>query len=170
MPPTRCRRPHGPPYTLGVTTPGTKLIAENRRARFDYDLSDRVEAGLVLTGTEVKSLRDGKVQLGQAFAEVRDGEAWLIGASIDEYPGGNRQNHAPDRDRKLLMHRHEIDSLFGKVREKGLTLVPTRLYFKDGRVKVELAVGRGREKADKRRVIAERDAKRDIERALRRRR
>ncbi len=151
-------------------TTGTKLIADNRRARFDYDLTDRFEAGLVLTGTEVKSLRDGKVQLGQAYADLRDGEAWLVGASIDEYPGGNRQNHVPDRDRKLLLHRREIDSLSGKVREKGLTVVPTRLYFKDGRVKVELALARGREKADKRRVIAERDAKRDIERALRRRR
>ena len=149
---------------------GTKLIAENRRARFDYDLLERVEAGLVLTGTEVKSLRDGKVQLGQAFADLRNGEAWLIGASIDEYPGGNRANHVPDRERKLLLHRHELDSLTGKVREKGLTLVPTRLYFKDGRVKIELALARGREKADKRRVIAERDAKRDIDRALRRRR
>jgi SsrA-binding protein len=149
---------------------GTRLIAENRRARFDYELLERVEAGLVLTGTEVKSLRDGKVHLGQAFADLRGGEAWLVGASIDEYPGGNRQNHVPDRERKLLLHRHEIDSLGGKVREKGLTLVPTRLYFKDGKVKVELALARGREKADKRRAIAERDAKRDIERALHRRR
>ncbi len=159
------------PYTARVAdTAGTKLIADNRRARFDYELSDRVEAGLVLTGTEVKSLRDGKVQLGQAYADLRNGEAWLVGASIDEYPDGNQQNHVPDRDRKLLLHRREIDALSGKVREKGLTVVPTRLYFRDGRVKVELALARGREKADKRRVIAERDAKRDIERALRRRR
>ena len=149
---------------------GTKLIADNRRARHDYELLDRVEAGLVLTGTEVKSLRDGKVQLGQAFADVRGGEVWLVGASIAEYPGGNRGNHQPDRDRKLLLHRREIDELRGAVQEKGLTLVPTRLYFKDGRVKIELAVARGREKVDKRRAIAERDARRDIERALRRRR
>jgi SsrA-binding protein len=153
-----------------ATTAGTKLIADNRRARHDYDLLERVEAGLVLTGTEVKSLRDGKVQLGQAYADLRGGEAWLVGASIAEYPGGNRQNHVPDRDRKLLLHRHQIESLRGKVQEKGLTLVPTRLYFKDGRVKVELAVARGRERADKRRAIAERDAQRDMERALRRRR
>ena len=123
---------------------GQKLIADNRRARHDYVLTDRVEAGIVLSGTEVKALREGQVQLGQAFAEVRDGELWLVGASIAEWVGGNRQNHVPDRDRKLLLHRREIDSLYGKVREKGLTLVPTRLYFKDGRVKVELALARGR--------------------------
>jgi SsrA-binding protein len=153
-----------------VTKAGTKLIADNRRARYDYELLERFEAGLVLTGTEVKSLRDGKVQLGQAYGDLRGDEAWLVGASIAEYPGGNRQNHAPDRDRKLLLHRHEIDSLRGKVQEKGLTLVPTRLYFKDGKVKVELALARGRERVDKRRAIAERDAKRDIDRALHRRR
>jgi SsrA-binding protein len=149
---------------------GQKLIADNRRARHDYVLTDRVEAGIVLSGTEVKALREGQVQLGQAFAEVRDGELWLVGASIAEWVGGNRQNHVPDRDRKLLLHRREIDSLYGKVREKGLTLVPTRMYFKDGRVKVEIALARGRERADKRRVVAERDAQRDIERALKRRR
>jgi SsrA-binding protein len=150
--------------------PGQKLIADNRRARHDYVLTDRVEAGIVLSGTEVKALRAGQVQLGQAFAEVRDGELWLVGASIAEWVGGNRQNHVPDRDRKLLLHRREIDSLYGKVREKGLTLVPTRLYFKDGRVKVELALARGKEKVDKRRAIADRDAKRQMERALKARR
>jgi len=149
---------------------GQKLIADNRRARHDYVLTDRVEAGIVLSGTEVKALREGQVQLGQAFAEVRDGELWLVGASIAEWVGGNRQNHVPDRDRKLLLHRREIDSLYGKVREKGLTLVPTRLYFKDGRVKVELALARGKERADKRRAIAERDAQRQMERALKARR
>ncbi len=149
---------------------GTKLIADNRRARFDYELLERLEAGLVLTGTEVKSLRDAKVQLGHAFADIRDGEAWLVGASIAEFPGGNRQNHQPDRDRKLLLHRHELDALRRQVQEKGLTIVPTRLYFKDGRVKIELAVARGKEKGDKRRAIAERDAQRDMGRALRRRR
>ncbi len=149
----------------------TKLIADNRRARFDYELLERVEAGLVLTGTEVKSLRGGLVQLGQAYVDIRSGEAWLVGASIAEYaPGGAAFAHAPERDRKLLLHRQEIDSLYGKVREKGLTLIPTRMYFKDGRVKVELALARGRERADKRRVIADREAKRQMERALRRRR
>jgi len=149
----------------------TKLIADNRRARFEYELLERVEAGVVLTGAEVKSARGGHVQLGQAYADIRDGEAWLVGASIAEYaPGGGAFAHAPERDRKLLLHRREIDSLYGKVREKGLTLVPTRMYFKGGKVKVELALARGRERADKRRVIAERDAKRQMERALRRRR
>jgi SsrA-binding protein len=149
---------------------GTKLIADNRRARFDYELLDRVEAGLVLTGSEVKSARAGHVQLGQAYADIRDGEAWLVGASIAEYGDGGAFGHAPDRDRKLLLHRGEIDSLYGKIRERGLTLIPTRMYLRDGRVKVELAVARGRERADKRRAIAEREAKRQMERALRRRR
>jgi SsrA-binding protein len=145
---------------------GEKIVVDNRRARHDYHLLDRVEAGLVLTGTEVKSLREGRARLAQAFAEVRDGEAWLIGSHIDEYAGGNIQNHEPGRDRKLLMRRGEIDSLAGKVREKGLTLVPTKLYFKDGRAKVELALARGKELRDKRRDIARRDAEREMERAL----
>jgi len=159
------------PYTPAVAKPtGEKLIAENRRARRDFELIERVEAGVVLTGTEVKAARDGHVQLGQAYADVRDGEAWLIGASISEYAQGGPMGHQSDRDRKLLLHRGEIDSLYGKVREKGLTLVPTRMYFKDGRVKVEIALARGRERFDKRRVVAERDAQRDIERALKSRR
>jgi len=153
-----------------VSNPGSKLIAENRRARHDYHLLERLEAGLQLTGTEVKSLREGGVQLGQAYAEIRDGEAWLVGASISEYAQGNVQNHRPERDRKLLLHRREIDSLLGKTRERGLTLIPTKIYFKDGKVKVEVALARGKEQRDKRRDIAKRDAERDIERALRRRR
>lgn len=148
----------------------SRLIAENRRARHDYDLLERVEAGVVLTGSEVKSARDGHVQLGQAYADIRGGEAWLVGASIAEYAQAGGSGHEPDRDRKLLLHRSEIDSLYGKVREKGLTLVPTRMYFKDGKVKVEIAVARGRERIDKRRVLADRDAQRQIERALKRRR
>ncbi len=151
-------------------TTGTKPIADNRRARHDYEFLERVEAGVALTGTEVKSLRSGQVQLGGAYAEPRDGEMWLVGASIAEYAQGSVGAHAPDRDRKLLLHRKEIDSLAGKVREKGLTIVPTRLYFKDGRVKVELALARGKERADKRRAIAERDAQRQMERALKARR
>ena len=145
---------------------GTKLIAENRRARFDYELLDRFEAGIALVGTEVKSLRDGRVTLAQAYADVRDGEVWLIGAEIAEYAQGNIANHEPTRDRKLLLKRGEITSLASKVREKGQTLVPTRLYFKDGKVKLELALARGKEKADKRRTIVDRDAKRQMERAL----
>jgi SsrA-binding protein len=148
----------------------TKLIAENRRARRDYEFLERLEAGIALTGSEVKSARGGHVQLGQAYADIREGEAWLVGASIAEYPQSGGFGHSPDRERKLLLHRREIDSLYGKLREKGLTLVPTRMYFKDGKVKVELALARGRERADKRRVIAERDAQRQMERALKRRR
>ncbi|HET9213119.1 MAG TPA: SsrA-binding protein SmpB [Gaiellaceae bacterium] len=145
---------------------GTKLIAENRRARHDYHLLERYEAGLVLTGTEVKSLRDGKAILQRAFGDLRDGELYLVGAHIPEYAQGNVQNHDPDRDRKLLLHRRELDQLLGKVQEKGLTLVPTRLYWKNGRAKVELALARGKDVRDKRRDIAERDARRQIERAL----
>jgi SsrA-binding protein len=149
---------------------GQKLIVENRRARHDYALLERVEAGIQLTGTEVKSLRDGRASLAQAYAEVRDGEAWLVGAEISVYDQGNRANHDPTRPRKLLLHRREIDSLYGTVREKGLTLVPTRLYFKDGRVKVELAIARGKEQRDKRRDLKDRDARREVERALKARR
>jgi SsrA-binding protein len=149
---------------------GTKLIAENRRARHDYHLLERHEAGLALTGTEVKSLRAGQASLQRAFADLRDGEIWLVGAHIPEYAQGNVANHDPDRERKLLLHRREIDSLLGKVRERGLTLVPTRLYFKNGRVKVEIALARGKEARDKRRDIAERDARRQIERELKSRR
>jgi SsrA-binding protein len=147
-----------------------KLIAENRRARFDYELLDRYEAGVVLTGTEVKSLRQGRATIAQAYAEVRDGEAWLHGAEIAVYDHGNTANHEPMRSRKLLLHRRELDRLYGTIKEKGLTLVPTKLYFKDGRVKIELAVGRGKEQRDKRRDVAERDAKRQIDRALKARR
>ena len=147
---------------------GEKPIAENRKARHDYHLLERVEAGLQLTGSEVKSLREGRASLQQAYADVRDGEAWLVGAHIDTYDQAGVQNHEPERDRKLLLHRREIDSLYAKVRERGLTLVPTRLYFKNGRAKVELALARGKEQRDKRRDIAKREADRQIERALKR--
>ena len=150
---------------------GTKLIVENRRARHDYHLLDRIEAGSPADRDRGQvRFATGGAQLGQAYAEIRDGEAWLVGASISEYARGNISNHRPERDRKLLLHRREIDSLYGKVREKGLTLVPTRLYFKDGRVKVEIALARGKERIDKRRDLAERDAKRQMERALKARR
>ena len=149
---------------------GTKQIVENRRSRFDYELLERVEAGIVLTGTEVKSLREGRVTLTQAYADLRDYEAWLIGAEISEYAQGNSANHEPTRDRKLLLRRGEIDSLHAQVREKGLTLVPTKMYFKDGKVKVEIAVARGKDKGDKRRTISDRDAKRQIDRAIKERR
>ena len=145
---------------------GQKLIADNRRARHDYELLDRFEAGIVLTGTEVKSLRDGRATLAQAYADVRDGEVWLHGAEIATYDHGNCANHEPTRSRKLLLHRREIDRLYGQLREKGLTLVPTKLYFKDGRVKIELALARGKDVRDKRRTVPDRDAKRQIERAM----
>jgi SsrA-binding protein len=145
---------------------GEKLIADNRRARHHYHLLERFEAGLVLTGSEVKSMREGQVSLRQAFGDVRGDEVWLVGAYIAPYEQGSLDVHDPERDRKLLLHRREIASLIGKVRERGLTLVPTRLYFKNGRVKVELALARGKEARDKRRDIAKRDADRQIERAL----
>jgi SsrA-binding protein len=145
---------------------GEKLIIDNRRARHEYNLSDRVEAGVVLMGTEVKSLRGGEATFKQAYAEVRNGEAWLVGLHVPEYVEGNSANHDPDRPRKLLLHRREIERLSSSVAEKGFTLVPTRLYFKDGRVKVELALAKGKELRDKRRTMADRDAKRQIEREL----
>jgi len=147
-----------------------KLIADNRRARHDYHLLDRYEAGLVLTGTEVKSLREGRATLQNAYADVRGMEVWLVGAHIAEYAQGNVHNHDPDRDRKLLLNKKEIASLIGKVRERGFTLVPTRMYWKNGRAKIELALARGKEVRDKRRDIARRDAQRQMERALKSRR
>src|SRR5881398_908835 len=142
------------------------LIVDNRRARHDYHLLDRVEAGIVLTGTEVKSLRDGRASLQQAYADVRGGEAWLVGAHISVYDQGNLANHDPDRDRKLLLHKKELASLYGKVRERGFTLVPTKLYFRNGRAKVELALARGKDVRDKRRDLVRRDAQREMERAF----
>ena len=149
---------------------GQKLIADNRRARHDYHLTDRYEAGLVLTGTEVKSLREGRVQLGQAYADVRGDEAWLVGLHIAPYEQGHVGSHDPDRDRKLLLHRRELESLYGKVRERGFTLVPTRLYWKNGRAKVEIALAKGKDVRDKRTDVARRDAQREIERELKARR
>jgi SsrA-binding protein len=148
---------------------GEKLVADNRRARHEYELLERIEAGLVLKGTEVKALREGRATIQRAFADVRGSEIWLVGANIATYDKGGIANHDPERDRKLLLHRREIDRLRGRVQEKGLTLVPTRLYFKDGRAKVELALARGKELHDKRRDIAKREADRQIERALSRR-
>ena len=146
-----------------------KLIVENRRARHEYNLLDRVEAGLALAGSEVKALRQGHAILQRAYADARDGELWLVGLHIPPYEQAS-QPHDPDRDRKLLLHRREIDRLSSQVAEKGLTLVPTRLYFKNGRAKVELALARGKEGRDKRRDVAERETKRRIERELKSRR
>ena len=145
---------------------GEKLVADNRRARHEFELLERVEAGLVLQGTEVKALREGRATIQRAFADVRGGEVWLVGANIAAYDKGGFANHDPERDRKLLLHRREIDRLRGRVQEQGLTLVPTRLYFKDGRAKVELALARGKQVRDKRHDLARREADRQIERAL----
>ena len=149
---------------------GEKLVLDNRRARHDFQLLDRFEAGIQLTGTEVKSLREGRVEAKRAYADIRGGEVWLIGIHIAPYEQAAIDAHDPDRDRKLLLHRREIESLTGKIKERGFTLVPTRIYFKDGRAKVELALARGKDTVDKRRDIAKRDADRQIERALKSRR
>ncbi len=148
---------------------GEKLIAENRKARHEYHLLERFEAGLALTGSEVKSLRDGRAQLQRAYGDIRDGEVWLVGAHISTYDQAGVQNHDPDRDRKLLLHRREIENLTGKVQERGFTLVPTKLYFKNGRAKVELALAKGKDVRDRRREISKRDSDRQIERALKQR-
>jgi SsrA-binding protein len=150
--------------------PCEKLIAENRRARHEYQFLERVEAGLALTGSEVKSLRQGHAMLQRAYADPRGGELWLVGAHIPAYEQASIEPHDPDRDRKLLLHRREIDKLSSQIAERGLTLVPTRLYFKNGRAKVELALARGKELRDKRRDIAERETKRRLERELKSRR
>jgi SsrA-binding protein len=142
-------------------------VASNRSASYRYNLLDKWECGLVLTGTEVKSLREGKAQLKDGYAAVRNGEVWLYNVHIPPYPPAQRNNHEPERPRKLLMKRSEIERLVGKTREKGLTLVPTRLYFSGPRAKVEIALGRGKDVRDKRAGIRERELKREMERALR---
>ena len=152
-----------------VTESGIKIVARNRKARHEYELLEKVEAGLVLTGTEVKSLRNGKANLEDAYAEIDKGEVWLLGCDIPEYLQANRMNHVPKRRRKLLLHRREIAKLDSKSGEKGLTLVPLSIYFKKGIAKVELSVARGRKTYDKREAIKKQDAKRDIDRATRRR-
>ena len=151
-------------------TESERLVATNRRARFEYHLEDTYEAGMVLTGTEVKSLRAGRASLADAFARIENGEVWLYHLHIPPYEAGNIFNHDPLRKRKLLLHHGEIRRLFGKAQVKGYTLVPLRLYFKDGIAKVELAVARGKRQYDKRAAIEEREARRRMERAVRRRR
>ncbi|MFI0432247.1 MAG: SsrA-binding protein SmpB [Candidatus Nanopelagicales bacterium] len=149
---------------------GRKLIAQNRKARHDYEVLDTYECGMVLLGTEVKSLRAGRANLTDGYATVDDGEVWLRGVHIPEYDLGTWTNHEPRRARKLLLHRAEISRLIGKTRESGLTLVPLSMYFKDGRAKVEIALARGRRSHDKRHAIAEREATREAQRAVGRRR
>jgi SsrA-binding protein len=144
-----------------------RVFATNRKAFHDYHILENVEAGLVLTGTEVKSIRAGKVQLREGYARIEHGEAWLHNTHIATYDQGNRYNHEPTRVRKLLLHGGQIGHLSGKVRETGITLVPLNLYEKKGRIKLELGVARGKRQYDKRVAIADREAKRDIERAIR---
>lgn len=148
---------------------GEKTVATNRRARRDYEIIERFETGIVLTGAEVKSLRAGRASLAGAFGRVSDGEVWIEGLHIPPYDHDGRREHDPSRARKLLMHRREIDRLVGKTEERGLALVPLRLYFTHGIAKLELALGRGRRTHEKRQVIAEREHRREMERALRRR-
>ncbi len=152
-----------------VKEQGQKLVAQNRKARYDYHIDDTLEAGLVLVGTEVKSLRAGRATLVDGFAEVEHGEAYLHGVHIPEYTQGTWTNHEPRRVRKLLMHRAEIDKLERRVNERGYTLIPLSLYFKDGRAKVELALARGKKSYDKRHAIAARQADRDAREAVGRR-
>jgi len=147
---------------------GRKLITQNRRARHDYEILDTVEAGLVLLGPEVKSLRDGRANLSDAYAAIRGSEAWLVNAHISPYAQAARENPDPRRERKLLLHRREIARLAGQVSERGLTLVPLAMYFKAGRAKVELGLARGKRSYDKRETIRRREQEREIERALRR--
>ena len=141
-------------------------VATNRQASFRFHLLERYECGIVLTGTEVKSLRAGGAQLKDSYALIRDGEPWLIGCYIPPYAPANRANHEPERDRKLLLHRAEIDRLIGKTRERGLTLVPTRVYFSGAHAKVEIALARGKDRYDKRETIRRREVQREVEREL----
>jgi SsrA-binding protein len=146
---------------------GDRTIATNRRARHDYEILETVEAGLVLRGTEVKSLRDSQVTFKDSFATIRNNEAWLVGCHINPYSHGTDANHDPERDRKLLLHRREISRLTGKVAERGLTLIPLRLYFKSGRAKLEIGLARGKKLHDKRSALRERETRREMEKAVR---
>ena len=148
---------------------GVKPIARNKRAFHEYAILDKLECGIVLTGTEVKSLRERSASLEDAYARVKDGEVWLLGSDIPEYSMGNRLNHKPKRPRKLLLHRREIAKFAGKASQRGFTLVPLRMYFKNGRAKVELAVARGKQQIDKRQDLKKADADREIRRAMSRR-
>ena len=161
------------PFWYGIITGGMtveKTVSTNRKAYYQYEIDEAIEAGLALTGTEIKSIRAGKASLAGAFGRPDHGELWLLNATIAPYDSGNRYNHQPDRPRKLLLHRGQINRLTGLVTQKGFTLVPLRLYLKDGLAKVEMGLARGKKIHDKRRSIAEREVKRDIERTLKTRR
>ncbi|RLC99845.1 MAG: SsrA-binding protein [Chloroflexi bacterium] len=148
---------------------GIKVVATNRKAGRDFNLQDRREAGLVLTGTEIKSIRAGRVNLSDGYVQPRNGELWLMNIHIAPYDPSGRYGHEPRRPRKLLLHRREINRLISRIQERGYTIIPTRLYLKGGRAKVEIALARGKRKYDKRQAIAKRDAQRDVERALKER-
>jgi SsrA-binding protein len=152
-----------------MASEGIKVIAENRKAYHDYFIEERVEAGIILTGTEIKSVRHGRVNLKDSYARLENGELWLYQMHISPYEQGNRFNHDPLRKRKLLLHRSEIVKLIGKIQLQGLTLIPLRIYLKQGLAKIDLAVCRGKKNYDKRQDMAEKDAKREIERHLRER-
>lgn len=151
-----------------TATKGQKLIADNRKARFEYDILDRLETGIVLQGTEVKSVRQGHLSLSESYVKVKRGELYLIGAHIAPYEQGNRFNHEPLRDRKLLAHRHEIRRLDAAVQQKGLTLIPTKAYFVKGRVKIEVGLARGKKLYDKRKAIKDREIERHLQQRVRR--
>jgi SsrA-binding protein len=152
-----------------VKQEGIKLVAQNKKARFDYEILSTVEAGLVLTGSEIKSIREGRVQLKEGYGKIEGAEAFLVDVNISPYPNaGPFFNHDPTRPRKLLLHKREIQRLLGKTQEKGLALIPLRVYLKGGRAKVELGLGRGKKKYEKREAIRKQDAKREIERSYRR--
>jgi SsrA-binding protein len=153
----------------GKRKPASGDVATNRRATHKYELVERLEAGIELTGSEVKSLREGKAQIGDAYAVIEDGEVWLRNAHIPPYAPANIENHDPERPRKLLLHRYEIERLVGRLQRKGLTMIPTRIYFKGPRAKVELALARGKEQRDRRREIRDRDVRREVEREMRHR-
>jgi SsrA-binding protein len=146
-----------------------KTVAVNRRARHEYAVEETLEAGIALTGTEIKSIRAGRVNLAEAYARIERGEAWLIGAHIAPYEQGNRNNHEPTRTRKLLLHRDQISELVGRTQAKGFTLVPLKLYIRNGMAKLEIGIAKGKKAHDKRRTIAERDARRELERSTKER-
>src|SRR5712691_4355729 len=152
---------------MGSQEDGDRTVATNRRARHDYEILETIEAGLVLRGTEVKALRTGQVNFDDAYATVRNDEVWLLGCHISPYSHGTDANHDPERDRKLLLHRREISRLTGKIAERGLTLIPLRIYFKDGRAKLEIGLGRGKKLHDKRSALRERETKREMEKVVR---
>lgn len=149
-----------------VAAPGVKIVAQNRRARHDYQLVDVYEAGLSLTGTEIKSIRANQVTLQHAFVSPRNGELWLMEANIAPYVHGNLNNHEPKRSRRLLLHKREINKILMQLATKGVTCIPTKMYLKNGRAKLEIAVAKGKKKFDKRHDLAKKDAKRDMDRAI----